>query len=140
MKKYILVFALSSMIFSSAVSCKEGEEREQEVIEMESIEEIEPTQEVSPTQGSEELEDTQLVPSGTYTGEAIVVDSQQNEIYVRLNDTTKIELYFSNDTQVMRDGQQVEFDALQEGQMLEVVVERSGQSLKPQTVRILENQ
>ena len=127
------------MMFSSVVSCKEGEDPEQEIIGTESIDEIEQTQQDISAE-SNELEDTQVVPSGTYTGQAIVVDSQQNEIYVRLNDTTKIELYFSNDTQVMRNGEQVGFDALQEGQMLEVVVERSGQSLKPQRVRILENQ
>ena len=127
------------MMFSSVVSCKEGEDPEQEIVETESMDEIEQTEQDISAE-SNELEDTQVVPSGTYTGEAIVVDSQQNEIYVRLNDTTKIELYFSNDTQVMRNGKQVGFDALQEGQMLEVVVERSGQSLKPQRVRILENQ
>ena len=90
MKKYILVFAASSMMFSSVVSCKEGEDSEQEVIETESIDEFEQTQQDMSAE-SNELEDTQLVPSGTYTGEAVVVDTQQNEIYVRLNDNTKIE-------------------------------------------------
>lgn len=137
MKKYFLAFAASSMIFTSVISCKDG--GEQEANEIEPINEVEQTHQ-NVTQETKELENTQTVPSGTYTGQAIVVDSQQNEIYVRLNDTTTIELYFSNDTQIMRNGEQVQFDALQEGQTLEVEVEKSGESLKPKTVRIMESQ
>lgn len=137
MKKYLLVFAASSMIFASVTSCKDAEEKEE--MEVQPIEQVEQAEQ-STTQTSKELENTQMVPSGTYTGQAVVVDSQQNEVYVRLNDTTTIELYFSNDTQIMRNGQPVKFDALQQGQTLEVEVEKSGESLKPKSVKILQNQ
>ncbi len=143
MKKYILNFAVGILTLSAVVSCKN--EGEREVVEVPPQADIEKTsenissQEVS-NQETKELENTQMVPSGTYTGQATVVDSEQNEIYVRLNDTTTIELYFSNETQIMKNGEQVQFDALEEGQMVEVEVERSGESLKPKTVRITENQ
>ncbi|WP_156879258.1 hypothetical protein [Salinimicrobium xinjiangense] len=139
MKRYFLNLGLGALAFAAVVSCKNGEERE--VDDVAPVGEIEATsdnisgQQVS-GQETKELENTQLVPSGTYTGEAIIVDSQQKEVYVRLNDTTTIELYFSNDTQIMRNGEQVQFDALQQGQTLEVEVERSGESLKPKRVSI----
>lgn len=126
------------MLFTSAISCKDAEEN----TEME--EAVETTGDAATgtvenvTDSSQELENTDLVESGTYTGTAKVVDQQQNEVYLQVNDTTTIELYFSNDTQIMRNGQTVAFDALQQGQRLEVEVERSGQSLKPQRVTILE--
>ena len=136
MKKIFLSFAAILMIFSFT-SCKdEGKQEENDVQVTDQVEQSAQTT----SQESKELENTQLVPSGTYTGEAMVVDSQQKELYVKLNDTTTIELYFSNDTQIMRNNQQVQFDALQKGQTLEVEVERSGESLKPKTVRIVENQ
>lgn len=143
MRKYILNLAVGALTFAAVVSCKNGEERE--VDDVPPVGEIEATSDqiTSPeTAGQEtkELENTQMVPSGTYTGEAIVVDSEQKEIYLRLNDTTTIELYFSNETQIMRNGEQVQFEALQEGQTVEVEVERSGESLKPKRVRIMENQ
>lgn len=127
------------MIFTSVISCKDAGDREIEEVpagEIEQTSENISSQELS-GQETKELENTQMVPTGTYTGEAIIVDSEQKEIYVRLNDTTTIELYFSNDTQVMRNGQQVGFDGLQQGQTVEVEVERSGESLKPKAVRIL---
>lgn len=139
MKKYILGFAVAAMTFTSMLSCKNEGEGEG-IDEVEPVEELQQTEESMSDKTSNELEDTELVPSGTYTGEAIVVDAQQKEIYVKLNDTTTIELYFSNDTQIMRDGQKVNFEALQEGQTLEVEVEKSGESLKPLSVRIVGNQ
>lgn len=141
MKRYILNLALGILVFAAIVSCKN--EGEREVEEVPPVGEIEKTsdqissQEIA-DQETKELENTQMVPSGTYTGEAIIVDSEQNEIYVRLNDTTTIELYFSNETQIMRNGQQVKFEALQEGQTVEVEVERSGESLKPKKISVVE--
>ncbi|MCM4161764.1 hypothetical protein FHG64_02830 [Antarcticibacterium flavum] len=89
---------------------------------------------------TKELEDTDVVASGTYTGTARIVDREQNEIYLDLDDNRTLELYTSNDTQFMRNGEQVDFDALQQGQRLEVEVEREGESLKPKMVRILHSQ
>lgn len=144
MKRSIMILAVSSMIFSTAISCKNAEENNSETIEMTgeaTMNEMDDSMsEVDTTMSSEkELEDTDLVESGTYTGTALVVDAEQNEVYVQLNDTTTIELYFSNETQIMRDGQTVAFDALQKGQKIEVEVERSGESLKPLKVSIMGN-
>lgn len=142
MKKYILAFAASSMILTSVISCKDAGDREIEDVPAGDIEQTSDnisSQQLAgqETQETKELEDTQLVPSGTYTGEAIIVDSEQQEVYVKLDDNTTIELYFSNETQIMRNGEQVQFNALQEGQTVEVEVERSGESLKPKVVRIM---
>ena len=144
MKRSIMILAVSSMIFSTAISCKNAEENNSETIEMTgeaTMNEMDDSMsEVDTTMSSDkELEDTDLVESGTYTGTALVVDAEQNEVYVQLNDTTTIELYFSNETQIMRNGQTVAFDALQKGQKIEVEVERSGESLKPLKVSIMGN-
>ena len=139
-----MILAVSSMVFASAVSCKDTEENNEEVIEMTEVEgttvndmndNMEPLD--TTMSSSKELEDTDLVDSGTYTGTAIVVDKEQQEVYVQLNDTTTIELYFSNETQIMQNGQTVAFDALKQGQKVEVEVERSGESLKPKRVSIV---
>lgn len=137
MKKHFLAFAAISIIFTSVTSCRDANQEENEV---QTMDQIEQSQQGTINEGTKELEDTQLVPSGTYTGTAIIVDSEEKEIYVRLNDTTTIELYFSEDTQVMQNNQPVDFDALQEGQTVEVEVERSGESLDPKMVRIVGNQ
>ena len=143
MKKYILNLAVGALAFAAVVSCRDaGEEREVNDVpgqaDIEETSENISSQEIS-GQETKELENTQTVPSGTYTGEAIIVDDEQNEVYVRLNDTTTIELYFSNETQITRNGEEVEFDALEEGQTVEVDVEKTGESLKPKTVRIMQD-
>lgn len=135
MKKHLLKFAAVSMIIISVISCRtEGDQNESEVL---TDEQVEQSKQANSAQDNKELENTQLVESGTYTGEAIIVDSEQKEVYVKLNDTTTIELYFSNETRIMQNDQTVGFEALQKGQRVEVEVERSGESLKPKTVRIL---
>lgn len=139
MKKYILNFAVGALAIAAVVSCKNEAENEVEQVPQADI--VETSENISSQElaGEEtkELENTQMVPTGTYTGEAIIVDAEQKEIYVRLNDTTTIELYFSNETQIMRNGEQVQFDALQQGQTVEVDLEKSGESLKPKTVKIM---
>lgn len=148
MKRSIMILAVSSMIFSSAISCKDAEENNGEVMEMNeenamgdmgNMEGMDHNMNSMDTTmvSSKELENTDLVDSGTYMGTAVVVDSEQKEVYVQLNDTTIIELYFSNDTRIMQNGQTVAFDALKKGQKVEVEVERSGESLKPKRVSIV---
>ncbi|WP_324721693.1 hypothetical protein [Salinimicrobium sp. HB62] len=143
MKRTIMILAVSSMIFSTVTSCKDAEENNEEVIEMTEVEESSMDMNDNMTSldttmaGEKELENTDLVESGTYTGTATIVDSEQKEVYVQLNDTTIIELYFSSDTQIMRNGQPVAFDVLKQGQKVEVEVERSGESLKPMRVSIM---
>lgn len=126
------------MILTSAISCKDAEENTEVEETFETTEEMATETGENTLDSSKELENTDLVESGTYTGTAKVVDQQQNEVYLQVNDTTTIELYFSNDTKIMQNGQAVAFDALQQGQRLEVEVERSGESLKPLRVSILE--
>lgn len=126
------------MILTSAISCKDAEENTEVEETFETTEEMATETGENTLDSSRELENTDLVESGTYTGTAKVVDQQQNEVYLQVNDTTTIELYFSNDTKIMQNGQAVAFDALQQGQRLEVEVERSGESLKPLRVSILE--
>ena len=126
------------MIFTSAVSCRDAEENTDVEETFETTEEVTTETGRNITDSSRELENTSLVESGTYTGTAKVVDQQQNEVYLQVNDTTTIELYFSNDTQIMQNGQAVAFNALQQGQRLEVEVKRTGGSLKPLRVSIME--
>ena len=146
MKRSIMILAVSSMIFSSVVSCKDAEEKDDDVMEMTEENGMGDMEEMNNQDmhsmdttmtSNTELENTSLVPSGTYTGTAVIVDSDQKEVYLKLNDTTTIELYFSNDTKIMQDGKNVTFDALKKGQKVEVEVERSGESLKPMKVSIV---
>lgn len=87
---------------------------------------------------STEVKNTDIVPSGTYTGTADKVDADEREIYVKTNDGKTLELYFTDQTQLMQNGQTASFDALKEGQNLEVTVEKKGNRLEPMTVNIME--
>ena len=137
MRRSILMMSFFFSLFVILQSCKNEEEQNEEI---EAIEpEVEtPVQTQEPVTSSTELENTDIVPSGTYEGTAVVVDDQQNEVYLQVNDTTKIELYFNNETTVYRNGQTVAFEELEQGQRLRVTVEKEGNSLKPQRVEILE--
>lgn len=87
---------------------------------------------------STEIENTDIVPSGTYTGTAQKVDPDEKEIYVKTDDGKTLELYFTDQTTLMQNGQAASFDALQEGQKVEVTLEKKGKRLEPITVRIME--
>lgn len=87
---------------------------------------------------SEEMEHTDVVPSGTYSGVAEKVDPDEKEIYVKTDDGKTLELYFTDNTQLLQNAQPAEFSALAEGQKLEVTVEKKGERLEPVTVRIIE--
>ena len=81
---------------------------------------------------------TDVVESGTYQGTVDEVEPAKTEIYVRTADDKRLELYFTETTQLTRNGEPVTFDALQEGQQVEVTVEKVGQRLDPISVVILE--
>ncbi len=85
-----------------------------------------------------EIAKTDLVESGTYKGTAHKVDPGEKEIYVKTADGKMIELYLKPHTQIMKGEKKVAFDALSEGQKLEVKVEKKGQKLDPLTVKIVE--
>lgn len=138
MRKSILTLAACFSLLTAAVSCGESQQNNQSTDAVENTHEAGNEQATTTRDDSKEMENTDVVPSGTYTGTAHIVDSEQNEVYVRLNDTTIIELYFSNDTEVLRNGEAVSFNELEEGQRLEVQVEQSGDHLNPQRVTILE--
>lgn len=87
---------------------------------------------------SEEIRNTSVVESGTYQVTARKVDAEEKEIYVTTADGKTLELYFSDATKLTRGGQAVGFDALQNGQKLEVQLEKSGSKLKPLSVVILD--
>ncbi len=139
MKRTVLVFSAALTLLVGFQSCNDGN-RETRNTDLDATEQNigEEEMQMRDTQETRELEDTDLVPSGTYTGTARIVDPEQKEIYLELEDNRTLELYTSNDTQFMRNGEQVDFDALEQGQRLEVEVERQGESLKPIRVRILQ--
>ncbi len=87
---------------------------------------------------SKEIRNTSLVDSGTYQVTAKKVDPEEKEIYVTTADGKTLELYFGKATKLTQGGKDVAFDALKNGQKLEVQVEKSGNKLKPLAVSILE--
>lgn len=86
---------------------------------------------------STEVENTDVVSSGTYTGTADKVDADEKEIYVKTNDGKMLELYFTDQTKLTQNGQEASFDALAQGQNVQVQVEKKGQRLEPIAVEIL---
>lgn len=83
-------------------------------------------------------EDTDVVESGTYEGTIDEVVPEETEIYVETTDDQRLELYFTEQTQLVQQGETVSFDSLQTGQKVRVTVERVGQRLDPVMVEILE--
>lgn len=81
---------------------------------------------------------TDVVDSGTYQGKVKEVEAAKTEIYVETADGKTLELYFTDKTQLTRNGQTVDFSALKEGQAVEVTVEKVGKRLDPISVQIKE--
>ena len=83
-------------------------------------------------------EKTDVVESGTYQGTIKEVEPEKTEIYVETADGKTLELYCTDTTTLTRDGNTVEFSELEEGQNVEVQVEKTGKRLDPISVIILE--
>lgn len=83
-------------------------------------------------------ESTDVVESGTYQGTIKEVEPEKTEIYVTTDDDKTLELYFTENTSLTRNGSEVEFSELKEGQKVEVEVEKVGQRLDPVSVKIME--
>lgn len=83
-------------------------------------------------------ESTDVVDSGTYQGTIKEVEPSKTEIYVETDDNKTLELYFSDKTELTRNGSTVEFTTLKEGMRVEVDVEKEGKRLNPLAVRVLE--
>lgn len=81
---------------------------------------------------------TDVVESGTYEGVIKEVEPEKTEIYVETADNKTLELYFTDQTTLTQGGQAVDFSTLEEGQRVEVEVEKVGKRLDPLSVRILE--
>lgn len=83
-------------------------------------------------------ESTDVVESGTYQGTVTKVVPEKSEIYVETGDSKTLELYFTETTTLTQNGEIADFSALQEGQQVEVEVEKTGKRLDPVSVEILE--
>lgn len=83
-------------------------------------------------------ESTVAVESGTYEGEITEVEADKDEIYVKTTEGQTLELYFIDKTVLTKNGENAEFSALEEGQTVEVEVEKVGQRLDPLSVNIKE--
>ncbi|MEX2349285.1 MAG: hypothetical protein WD554_00245 [Flavobacteriaceae bacterium] len=81
---------------------------------------------------------TSTVESGTYQGTIDKVEASKEEIYVKTEDGKTLELYFTDETELSKNGNTVDFSALQEGQNVEVTIEKVGKRLDPLVVKILE--
>lgn len=114
MKKLIMITMLATFSMTAFQACNDGDS------------------------SSSEVKNTDVVPSGTYTGTAYKVDPDEKEIYVKTNEGKTLELYFTDNTAVTQNGQTVSFDALKKDQNLEVTVEKKGNRLEPMTVKIMQ--
>ncbi len=83
-------------------------------------------------------ESTDVVDSGTYEGTIQEVNAEESEIYVNISDEQTLELYFIDETELVKDTTSVPFDSLATGQKVRVEVEKVGQRLDPLRVEILE--
>lgn len=83
-------------------------------------------------------ESTDVVESGTYQGTVKEVEADKTEIYVTTSDDKTLELYFIETTSLTRNGEEVDFSVLEEGQKVEVEVKKNGKRLDPLSVKILE--
>lgn len=81
---------------------------------------------------------TEVVESGTYQGTVDKVVPEETEIYVETAEGQRLELYFTETTTLTRNGETVAFDMLEQGQNVEVTVEKVGQRLDPVSVVILD--
>lgn len=76
------------------------------------------------------------VQSGTYTGTIDKVNADEKEIYVTTEDDVTLELYFTDDTKLTKDGQPAEFGVLEEQKTVTVVVETKDGKVVPVAVMI----
>lgn len=81
---------------------------------------------------------TDVVESGTYEGTIQEVNAAESEIYVKTADEKVLELYFIEETELVRDTTAVPFDSLATGQKVRVEVKKVGKRLDPMKVEILE--
>lgn len=77
-----------------------------------------------------------VVDAGTYRGTINKAVAEEQEIYVTLDNGQKLELYFTEETELLSAGQPVEFSALASGLPVEITVAREGNRNVPTRVEI----
>ena len=77
-----------------------------------------------------------VVESGNYEGTIVEVNAEEQEIYVQTPDDKKLELYFTDSTELTQKGDEVDFSMLKKDQQVEVTVEKMGKKLNPLKVNI----
>lgn len=87
---------------------------------------------------SAEIANTDIVPSGIYTGIAKEVDPDELEIYVQTADGKILELYLTDETKITKKGTPANFSDLKQKGQVEVTVEKIGKKLDPKVINILE--
>lgn len=76
------------------------------------------------------------VESGTYEGTIAEVNAEEKEIYVETPDDKTLELYFTDSTRLIQNGERVAFSTLKKDQQVEVKIEKMGKKLNPLEVKI----
>jgi len=83
-------------------------------------------------------EETFVVESGTYTGTIAEINTDETEIYVDLESGERVELYFTDETTLTQDGEDVPFSTIEVDDRVEVTIEKTGQRLDPVSVVLLD--
>lgn len=83
-------------------------------------------------------EETSVVESGTYTGTISEINTDETEIYVNLESGELIELYFTDETTLTQNGEEVPFSTIEVNDKVEVTIEKTGQRLDPVRVVLLD--
>jgi len=78
-----------------------------------------------------------VVDAGTYSGTVDEAVAGEQEIYVTLDDGSRLELYFTEDTELLQEGEPAQFSVLAEGSTVRVTVEREGNRNVPTRVEII---
>lgn len=78
-----------------------------------------------------------VVDAGTYQGIVDKAVPDEREIYVELDNGQRLELYFTDTTELLVNGQTVPFSQLVAGTSVEVTVEREGNRNVPTRVEIM---
>ncbi|MFO7724697.1 MAG: hypothetical protein R6V45_04025 [Oceanipulchritudo sp.] len=79
-----------------------------------------------------------VVDPGTYSGTVDQAVAEEEEIYLSLESGERLELYFTEDTRLMKGGNTVAFSELESGDRVEVTVDREGNRNIPLEVVIKE--
>lgn len=79
-----------------------------------------------------------VVDAGTYTGTVDKAVEEEKEIYLSLDNGMRLELYFTDATQLMEGATPVDFSQLEKGDRVQVTLDREGNRNIPLQVVITE--